>query len=128
MIGAVMRCVASGNTFASLGEEFHIGGSTLHSFDSKFWNWFRNFNAVQDHKEYWSTWVGGVSGVGFDDIVSIQHEEKLFTRQTFRVLAARSVTLTFAMPLTLSCPGLHCGTISLVTLCIFLVTISLVNF
>ena len=78
MIGAVMRRVASGNTFASLGEEFHIGGSTLHSFDSKFWNWFRNFNAVQDRKEYWSTWVGGVSGVGFDDIASIQHEEKLF--------------------------------------------------
>ncbi len=44
MIGAVMRCVALGNTFASLGEEFHIGGSTLHSFDGKFWNWF--------HKEY----------------------------------------------------------------------------
>jgi hypothetical protein len=70
MIGAAMWCVASGNTFASLGEEFHIGGSTLHSFDSKFWNWFR--------KEYWRTWVGGVSGVGFDDITSIQHEEKLF--------------------------------------------------
>ena len=78
MIGAVMRRVASGNTFASLGEEFHKGGSTLHSFDSKFWNSFRNFNAVQDRKEYWSTWVGGVSGVGFDDIASIQHEEKLF--------------------------------------------------
>ncbi len=34
----------------------------------------------------------------------------------------------FSIPVTLSCPGLHCGTISLVTLCIFLVTISVVNF
>jgi hypothetical protein len=70
IIGASMRRVASGNTFVSLGEEFHIGGSTLRSFDKKFWKWFR--------KEYWSTWSGGVSGVGFDDIASIEKEEKLF--------------------------------------------------
>ena len=65
MIGAVMWCVGSVNTFASLGEEFHINGSTLHSFDRKFWKWFR--------QEYWNTWVDGVSGVGFDDITSIDH-------------------------------------------------------
>jgi hypothetical protein len=61
---------ASGNTFGSLGEEFHISGSTLLTFDKKFWKWVR--------KEYWSTWVGGVTGVGFDDIDSIEKEEKLF--------------------------------------------------
>jgi hypothetical protein len=70
MIGTSMRRVASGNTFSSLGEEFHIGGSTLLTFDKKFWKWFL--------KEYWTTWVVGVSGVGFDDIVSIEKEEKLF--------------------------------------------------
>ena len=64
-----MRRVASGNTFSSLGEEFHIGGSTLLAFDKKIWKWFR--------KEYWTTWVVGVSGVGFD-IASIEKEEKLF--------------------------------------------------
>jgi hypothetical protein len=41
-------------------------------FDKKFWKWFR--------KEYWETWVGGVSGVGFDDIATIEREEKLFRR------------------------------------------------
>jgi hypothetical protein len=70
MIGASMRCVASGNTFICLGEELHIGGSTLLAFDKKFWKWFR--------KEYWTTWVVGVSDVGFDDIASIEKEEKLF--------------------------------------------------
>ncbi len=65
-----MWCVVSGNTFDSLGEEFHIGGSTLITFDKKFWKWFR--------KEYWSTWVGGVVSVGLDDITSIEKGEKLF--------------------------------------------------
>jgi hypothetical protein len=70
MIGASMRRVTSGNTFKILGEEFHIDGSTLLTFDNKFWQWFR--------KEYWTTWVVGVSDVGFDDITSIEKEEKLF--------------------------------------------------
>ncbi len=65
-----MRRVASGNTFSILGEEFHIGDSTLLTFDKKFWKWFR--------QEYWTTWVVGVSGVGFDDITSMEKEEKLF--------------------------------------------------
>ncbi len=65
-----MWSVASGNTFIILGEEFHIGGSTLFAFDKKIWKWFR--------KEYWTTWVVVVSVVGFDDIVSIEKEEKLF--------------------------------------------------
>jgi hypothetical protein len=29
-------------------------------------------------QEYWTTWVVGVSGVRFDDITSIEKEEKLF--------------------------------------------------
>ncbi len=61
---------ASGNTFDSLGEEFHINVSTLLTFDKKFWKWVR--------KEYWITSVGGVTDVGFDVIDSIEKEEKLF--------------------------------------------------
>ena len=70
LIGTSLCRVASGDTFASLREEFHIGGSTLHRFDKKFWKLFR--------KEYWTTWVGGVSGVDFDDMTSIDQEVKLF--------------------------------------------------
>ncbi len=38
--------------------------------DKKFWDWFR--------EQYWETYVTGQSGVGFEDLVSIQTEEKLF--------------------------------------------------
>ena len=69
-MAASFRRVASGYVFSTLGEEFHISSSALSTFDKKFWKWFR--------KEYWETWVGGVSGVGFDDIATIEQEEKLF--------------------------------------------------
>jgi hypothetical protein len=64
--------VSSDSSFVSLVEEFHISSSDLLAFDKKFWKWFR--------KEYWETWVGDVSGVDFDDIVTIEREEKLFRR------------------------------------------------
>lgn len=70
LIAASLRHVASGDTFDSLAQEFHIGRSTLNAHDNKFWKWFR--------KEYWSTWVVGASGVGFDNLASIEKEEKLF--------------------------------------------------
>jgi hypothetical protein len=72
-IAASFRRIASVSSFASLAEEFHISSSSLLAFDKKFW--FR--------KEYWETWVGGVSGVGFDDIATIEKEEKLFRRMGF---------------------------------------------
>ena len=54
----------------SLSEEFRIGTSTLHRFDRKFLKWF--------HMTYWNEYVVGETGVGFDDYVSMQREEKLF--------------------------------------------------
>jgi hypothetical protein len=72
LMAASFRRVASGSVFSTLAEEFHISSSALSTFDKKFWKWFR--------KEYWETWVAGVSGVGFDDITTIEQEEKLSHR------------------------------------------------
>ena len=69
-MGASFRRLASGDTFASLAHEFRIAESTLNDFDKQFWGWFR--------EEYWEAYVTGPSGVGFEDLASIQAEEKLF--------------------------------------------------
>ncbi len=69
-MGASFRRLASGDTFASLADEFRIAESTLNDFDKQFWGWFR--------EEYWEAYVTGQSGVGFEDLASIQVEEKLF--------------------------------------------------
>lgn len=70
IMGASFRRLASGDTFASLAHEFRIGQSTLNDFDKQFWAWFR--------EHYWEAYVTGQSGVGFDDLASIQAEELLF--------------------------------------------------
>ena len=67
---ASFRRLATGESFASLSEEFRIGNSTLHAFDQQFLKWFR--------LTYWKEYVVGESGVGFDDLVEIQQEEKVF--------------------------------------------------
>jgi hypothetical protein len=69
-MAASLRRVASGDTFASLAHEFRIAESTLCDFDKQFWAWFR--------EHYWEAYVTGQSGVGFDDLASIQAEELLF--------------------------------------------------
>jgi hypothetical protein len=53
-----------------LAHEFRIAESTLNDFDKQFWDWFR--------EHYWESYVTGQSGVGFDDLTSIQAEELLF--------------------------------------------------
>jgi hypothetical protein len=53
-----------------LAEEFRIGESTLNTFDKKFLKWLR--------MTYWQEYVVGQSGLGFDDLASIEQEEKLF--------------------------------------------------
>ena len=69
-MAASFRRLASGDTFASLAHEFRIAESTLNAFDKQFWAWFR--------EHYWEAYVTGQSGVGFDDLASIQAEELLF--------------------------------------------------
>jgi hypothetical protein len=69
MAGSFRR-LATGECFASLSDEFRIGASTLHKFDKQFLKWFR--------MTYWEQYVVGKSGVGFDDIASIEREEKVF--------------------------------------------------
>jgi hypothetical protein len=61
------RCLASGDSFASLAHEFRIGESTLNDFDKKNWSWFR--------EQYWETCVTGQSRVDFDDLTVIEVEE-----------------------------------------------------
>lgn len=56
-MAASLRRVASGDTFASLANEFRIAESTLCDFDKQFWAWFR--------EHYWEAYVTGQSGVGF---------------------------------------------------------------
>ncbi len=51
--------LVTGQSFASLSQEFRIGLSTLHKFDEQFLKWFR--------LTYWKEYVVGESGVGFDD-------------------------------------------------------------
>lgn len=69
-MAASFRRLATGECFASLSDEFRIGASTLHKFDKQFLKWFR--------MTYWEQYVVGKSGVGFDDIASIEREEKVF--------------------------------------------------
>jgi len=69
-MAASLRRLATGQSFASLAEEFRIGESTLNTFDKKFLKWFR--------MTYWQEYVVGQSGLGFDDLASIEQEEKLF--------------------------------------------------
>ena len=64
------RRLATGQSFAILSDEFHIGPSTQHKFNEQFLKWF--------HMTYWEEYVVGKSGVGFDDITSIEREEKVF--------------------------------------------------
>ena len=66
------RRLASVDTFASLAHEFRIAESTLNEFDKQFWVWFR--------EQYWESYVTGQSGVGFDDLATIQAEDKLFSQ------------------------------------------------
>lgn len=69
-MAASFRRLATGQSFASLSQEFRIGLSTLHKFDKQFLKWFR--------LTYWKEYVVGESGVGFDDYASIEKEEKVF--------------------------------------------------
>ena len=50
---ASLRRLATGQSFASLTEEFRIGESTLNTFDKKFLKWF--------HMTYWQEYVVGQS-------------------------------------------------------------------
>ena len=69
-MAASFRRLATGQSFASLAEEFRIGESTLNTFDKEFLKWFR--------VTYWQEYVVGQSGVGFDDLAAIEQEEKVF--------------------------------------------------
>ena len=62
--------MTTGQSFVRLSHEFRIGLSTLYKFDKKFLKWFL--------MTYWEEYVVGKSGVGFDDITSIDREEKVF--------------------------------------------------
>ena len=87
-MAASFRRLATGESFASLASEFRVGLSTLHAFDKKFLKWFR--------MTYWKEYVVGESGVGFDDLQSIQQSEAVFRQ--------------FGLPGFITCmDGVHCA-------------------
>jgi hypothetical protein len=69
-MGAVMRHLATGEPFSSLQTSFNISKPVLVKFFPKFLQWFL--------RQYYSTYVGGMSGVGFDTLVEIEQSERLF--------------------------------------------------
>ena len=69
-IGAALRRLATGEPYSSLETSFQISKTVLLTFFPKFLKWFL--------KEYYVMYVEGMSGVGFDTLVDIEHSERLF--------------------------------------------------
>lgn len=69
-IGACLRRLATGEPYSSLETSFQISKTVLVDFFRQFLQWFL--------KEYYTMYVGGLSGVGFDTKAEIEESERLF--------------------------------------------------
>jgi hypothetical protein len=69
-IGACLRRLATGEPYSSLETSFQISKTVLVDFCHKFLQWFL--------KNYYTMYVGGLSGVGFDTKAEIEQSESVF--------------------------------------------------
>jgi hypothetical protein len=66
-IGASLRHLATGEPYSSLETSFQISKTVLVDFCHKFLKWFLKY--------YYTMYVGGLSGVGFDTKGEIEENE-----------------------------------------------------
>jgi len=71
-IGACLRRLATGEPYSSLETSFQISKTVLMDFCHKFLQWFL--------KNYYTMYVGGLSGVGFDTKAEIGQSESVFRK------------------------------------------------
>ena len=71
-IGACLRRLATGEPYSSLETSFQISKSVLVDFCHKFLTWFL--------QNYYTMYVGGLSGVGFDTKAEIEESEGVFRK------------------------------------------------
>jgi hypothetical protein len=71
-IGACLRRLSTGEPYSSLETSFQISKTVLVDFFHKFLKWFL--------KNYYTMYVGGLSGVGFDTKVEIERSESVFRK------------------------------------------------
>jgi hypothetical protein len=69
-IGACLRRLATGEPYSSLETSFQISKTVLVDFSHKFLKWFLKY--------YYTMYVGGLSGVGFDSKAEIEQSERVF--------------------------------------------------
>ena len=69
-IGACLRRLATGESYSSLETSFQTSKTVLVDFCPKFLKWFLKY--------YYSMYVGGSSGVGFDTKAEIEERERVF--------------------------------------------------
>jgi hypothetical protein len=69
-IGACLRRLATGDPYSSLETSFQISKTVLVTCCHKFLQWFL--------QEYYTMYVGGLSGVGFDTKAEIEESERMF--------------------------------------------------
>ena len=71
-IGACLRRLATGEPYSSLETSFQISKTVLVDFCHKFLTWFL--------QNYYTMYVGGLSGVGFDTMAEIEESEGVFRK------------------------------------------------
>jgi hypothetical protein len=68
-IGACLRRLATGEPYSSLETSFQISKTVLVKFSGKFLKWFLKY--------YYTMYVGGLSGAGFDTKAEIEESERV---------------------------------------------------